>query len=270
MNEILKGVFDRASLKYDTFGPMYFSYCGKRLVELTGITEGKKVLDVAAGRGASMFSARDKVGTSGSVIGIDFSSGMVDETNKDIEKKGLVNVKMIQMCAEELDFDDNTFDYVLCGLSIQFFSDYQKALNEIYRVLKNGGIFGLITWKKKEGAGVLGEVLPKYIPVNTNMNNAPGRPDFGTELALEEMMKKLNFKSIDTIVENKRLYYLDEEDWWNDQWANSSRGAFERIEKLGEDTMLRFKEDAIKELQKFRDEKGIFFDANVIYTICKK
>ncbi len=270
MNEILSNIFDRASLTYDTFGPRYFSYFGKRLVEVVGINEGKRVLDVAAGRGASMFVAADKAGIRGSVTGIDFSSGMVRETSNEIEKKGLMNVKMIKMCAEELKFEDNTFDYALCGLAIQFFSDYKRALNEIHRVLNNGGTFGISTWAKKEGGGVLGNVLPKYIPINTNLNNRPGRSDWGTEIGMQNIMKDVGFQKIDTIIEDKRLYYIDEEDWWNEQWSNSSRGVFERIEKMGEDILQSFKEDAFKELQKYRDDKGIFFDGDVIFTICKK
>ena len=57
---------------------------GNRLVELSSINKGARVLDIGMGRGASLFSAINKVGKDGYVIGIDTSEVMVSETYKDI------------------------------------------------------------------------------------------------------------------------------------------------------------------------------------------
>lgn len=65
------GLFDRASGTFDQVGPRFFSYFGRRLVEIAQIPSGSRVLDVATGRGALLFPAADSVGPHGQVTGID-------------------------------------------------------------------------------------------------------------------------------------------------------------------------------------------------------
>ncbi len=67
------GVFSRAASTYDSIGPRFFSQLGQRLVEVSHVTPGADVLDVAAGRGAVLFAAADQVGPEGLVVGIDLA-----------------------------------------------------------------------------------------------------------------------------------------------------------------------------------------------------
>jgi ubiquinone/menaquinone biosynthesis C-methylase UbiE len=198
-NVFLKGVFDRASYTYTSVGPKYFNYFGERLVELSKIRKDDIVLDVAIGRGASLFPASDTVGVLGKVIGIDFSEGMVLETKKILENLGKVDIEVFQMDAENLNFAESTFDNVICGLSIQFFSDYKKSLVEMYRVLKPGGRASISTWKKKDGKqGVIGRVAPKYLPEKIQTQNSSdtqtSRPDFGDEIFLKDILTEVGLK----------------------------------------------------------------------------
>ena len=94
------GVFSRAASTYDRIGPRFFAHFGQRLVELAQITPGSYVLDVAAGRGAVLFPAGERVGASGRAIGIDLSSEMVEETANDIQNAGWENVEIRRMSAE--------------------------------------------------------------------------------------------------------------------------------------------------------------------------
>ena len=76
-NERLEGVFNRVAANFDSIGPKYFSYFGEKLVEYLRVNEGAVLLDVACGRGASLFPAAHGVGEKGKVRGIDFSKEMV-------------------------------------------------------------------------------------------------------------------------------------------------------------------------------------------------
>src|SRR3989304_293677 len=71
-------VFNRAASTYDQVGPRFFAHYGLRLVELAQIPQGSVVLDVASGRGASLFPAVDRIGPSGRAVGIDLRR-MVDD-----------------------------------------------------------------------------------------------------------------------------------------------------------------------------------------------
>ena len=135
----IAGLFNRVAGIYGRVGPDPFAYAGKGLVERIGISEGARVLDVGAGRGANLFPAAERVGLLGEVIGIDLAQQMLLETTGDIELRGLTNASVRLMDAEHLAFDAASFDYVLCGFAIFLFPHLEQALSEFYRVLRTRG-----------------------------------------------------------------------------------------------------------------------------------
>jgi SAM-dependent methyltransferase len=128
-------VFGRAAATYDRIGR--FTHYGERLVERAQLAPGVTVLDVAAGRGAVMFPAAKRVGPHGRVIGIDISADMLRETAREMEGAPWQNVELQQMDAEQLQFPDGAFDWVLCGFALWFFPHPHHALREFYRVLND-------------------------------------------------------------------------------------------------------------------------------------
>ena len=138
-------VFSEAAPIYDRIGPPIFSRFGQRLVDVSEMPLGANVLDVAAGRGAVLFPAAAKVGTSGRVIGIDFTTAMVRETAKDIASRKIANAEIRQMDAEQMEFDDAAFDCVTCGFAIWMFAEPARVLQEFRRVLRPGGQVALST-----------------------------------------------------------------------------------------------------------------------------
>ncbi len=141
--DILQGVFTRSASSYERI--RYFPIFGEWLVETAQIPKGAKVLDVACGRGAVLFPAAERVGPRGQVTGIDLADGMARETEMEIERRGLNQAEARQMDAENLTFPDSSFDFVLCGFSLQFFPHLQQALSEFRRVLKPSGHIAVTT-----------------------------------------------------------------------------------------------------------------------------
>jgi ubiquinone/menaquinone biosynthesis C-methylase UbiE len=144
--EGIVGVFSRSASTFDRGGPRIFSHFGQRLVDLAQIAPGADVLDVAAGRGAVLFPAARQVGPHGRVVRIDLSTDMVRETTAEMQSFGWQHAAMHQMDAEQLDFPDASFDWVLCGFALWFFPQPYRALTEFFRVLRPGGGIGITTW----------------------------------------------------------------------------------------------------------------------------
>jgi O-methyltransferase / aklanonic acid methyltransferase len=71
-------VYDRAAASYERVGPPFFSYFGRRIVDMMSIPEGSRVLDVACGAGAIFLAAVERIGPRGVVVGVDRASAMVD------------------------------------------------------------------------------------------------------------------------------------------------------------------------------------------------
>jgi ubiquinone/menaquinone biosynthesis C-methylase UbiE len=136
--------FNSRAAEFDRQG--LFAHFGRRLVEVVGIGPGQHVLDVATGRGAVLFPAIERVGTTSEAVGVDLAEGMVQATNEEAERRGWGPRARI-MDAEHLDFADAVFDRVLCGFGVMSFPHLDQALSEFRRVVKPGGRLGLSTWR---------------------------------------------------------------------------------------------------------------------------
>src|ERR1700730_5976893 len=94
-------VFGSAAETYDAVIP-FFAFWAARAIESRPLKAIDRVLDVATGRGATLFRALARVGPNGHVTGIDLALEMVALTQTDLEQQGIVNARVEQMDAEEL------------------------------------------------------------------------------------------------------------------------------------------------------------------------
>lgn len=106
---------------------------------------GETVVDLGSGAGIDCFIAAKKVGPNGKVIGIDMTDNMLAKANqyKELVAKnlGYSNVEFRRGHIEELPVDDNSADLVISNCVINLSYDKQKVFNDIYRVIKDGGMF---------------------------------------------------------------------------------------------------------------------------------
>lgn len=271
----ISSIFDRCASSYDQIGPRFFAYFGRGLVKAVGISEGVRVLDVAAGRGAVLFPAAEAVGPHGFVTGIDLSAGMVGQTAAEIKSSNIRNAVVIQMDAEKLDFPDNTFDVLLCGFSIFFFPRPKQALQEFRRVLKQGALLGLTTFKEF----FIGEwewfadLLEAYAPLedeNGDMHEEDESEtlDYQTSQGLEHILSSAGFTDIRMLSETKTFYYRDEDEWWAFLWSIWMRNFLEGLEKrAGAEILKEFKQEAYRNLERLKTDEGIPQEFPVLITI---
>ena len=173
----IAGLYHRVASTYGQVGPNPFDYAGQQLVKYVGITGGKRVLDVATGRGANLFPASELVGPRGEVVGVDLAESMVEQTMEAIRQRGLQNATVMQMDAEQLAFDTASFDYVLCSFALFLFPHLEHALAEFLRVLRPGGRLGVTFAKNPDPLSIwYGERLTAYhqryqFPLRAGGNN---------------------------------------------------------------------------------------------------
>jgi len=114
---------------------------------------GERVLDVACGTGLVTFQAARRVGSGGSVIGIDISGEMVLAAEHRARGLALGNVQFQRMDGELLAFADGSFDVVVCALGLMYMPEPEQALREMRRVLKPGGRLLLAVWGERARCG---------------------------------------------------------------------------------------------------------------------
>jgi ubiquinone/menaquinone biosynthesis C-methylase UbiE len=104
--------------------------------ELKGV-HGKRVLELATGSGSAVnFLPNDNQYT-----GTDISPGLLRKAAKIFNNAGFKTAEFYLTSADELPFDDNLFDIVLCILSLNFFDNIKKVFKEINRVATRDAIF---------------------------------------------------------------------------------------------------------------------------------
>jgi ubiquinone/menaquinone biosynthesis C-methylase UbiE len=118
------------------------SNAGKTAQKLGGISAGK-VLDVGTGQGGFINTLTKTLRAYDSFVGIDYCPS--DESKKDMEsaKKRFEGkpVQFLQMNAENLQFEDESFDTVCISHSLHHLANIDKVMMEMRRVLKKGGNF---------------------------------------------------------------------------------------------------------------------------------
>jgi SAM-dependent methyltransferase len=180
-------------------------------VEVVGVEPGQRVLDVATGRGAVLFPAIERVGTTGEAVGVDLAEGMVKAANEEAERRGWGS-RVRAMDAEQLDFPDAAFDRVLCGFGIMFFPHLDQALGEFRRVLKPEGRLGVSTWRVSQ-AEDLRVVLDELGLVGSNDQRPPGwitEPD-----VLARVLMNAGFIDVQVVTDSMTSVYADVEEYWN-------------------------------------------------------
>ena len=134
-NAFVGGVYDKMAKAYDwTFGPTL--HPGRlTAIQRMDIQPGERVLEVGVGTGINL-SLYPKQAT---VTGIDFSSSMLEKARERAARKGLRNMRLLQMDAADLKFADGSFDIVYAPYLISVVPDPVKVAQEMRRVCRPGG-----------------------------------------------------------------------------------------------------------------------------------
>ncbi len=132
------------SVIMDQLGPV-----GDAIVERLDIADDQQHLDIAAGTGEPGLSVA-RLAPRGRVVLTDLSAEMLDVATRRANAQGITNVETKVASADDLPFDDATFDSVSVRFGYMFFPDGPKATTELVRVLKPGGRLCSSVWVKPE------------------------------------------------------------------------------------------------------------------------
>ena len=103
------------------------------------IAAGEKVVDVGSGGGIDSLIAARMVGATGKVVGIDMTPAMLEKARTAAAESGIHNVEFREAYMEELPVPDGWADVVISNGVLNLTPDKQKALSEMFRVLRPGG-----------------------------------------------------------------------------------------------------------------------------------
>ena len=154
-NETTRDQWQDAAEAWHRWEPTFDAWLGpatERMLDLTEVGEGSRVLDVAAGvgrtdAGGSAFAGAEPCSRPTS------REAILEYAAAEARRAGFERVATRALDGEKLDVEPGTFDAVISRLGIMYFPDKPRAIAEQHRALRAGGWFGAIVFAEGEANG---------------------------------------------------------------------------------------------------------------------
>jgi SAM-dependent methyltransferase len=154
---------------------------GPRLVDACGIRAGDRVLDVGAGTGNAAIPAARR---GAHVVASDLTPELLAAGSRRVERDGL-DIEWVPADAEQLPFEDESFDVVMSAIGVMFAPHHEAAADELVRVCRPGGTIGLLSWTPEGMLGALFRTMKPFAAPPPPGAQSP--PLWGSEEHLAEL-----------------------------------------------------------------------------------
>ncbi len=183
-------------------GPLFRPWA-EALLDDVVLTAGDRVLDVACGTGIVARLARQRLGDSGQVVGVDASPPML-EMARSVDPR--VDWRVGDAGALPLQ-DGDQFDVVLCQQGLQFFPDKPAAAREMFLALADGGRLALSTWRPDDTLPVLLElrrIAERQVGAVSDRRHGFGDPD-----AVEDVLREAGLRDVRSRIVSRTVHFED-------------------------------------------------------------
>jgi ubiquinone/menaquinone biosynthesis C-methylase UbiE len=133
---------------------------GEKLCEAVDLRSNQRVLDVAAGNGNATLAAARRFAD---VVSTDYVGALL-ERGRERAKAERLPVTFQEADAENLPFEEASFDVVLSTFGVMFTPNQERAASELIRVCRPGGKIGMANWTPEGFIGKLFKTIGKYVP----------------------------------------------------------------------------------------------------------
>ncbi len=238
------------SIIMDQLGPV-----GAAMIERLDIAEDQQHLDVAAGTGEPGLSIAS-LSPKGRVVLTDLVTEMLDVAARRASAQGVTNVETSVCSADDLPFNDATFDSVSVRFGYMFFPDLARATAEFARVLKPGGRLCSSVWVKPENnpwTSIAMQAFATEVVVTPPDPNGPtmfrcAAPGYVS--ALYESAGLRDIEEWDVAVE---LVTQSPEQYW-DMMSEHVSLAVAALQQVDEPTRKRIRASAIAKVGAFEED----------------
>lgn len=240
-----------------------------RLIECVEIHKKQKILDIATGTGLVALEAAQLVGSEGKVVGVDISTGMLDQAKRKIEAAGLSNIELRQADAEALEFPENSFDRVLCCSALPLITNLQASLRLWHSFLKPDGLIGLCVFAKT--AFITGVVLQKVAQkygVSLIFNDLTG-----TEEKCYTLLQQAGFDDVEVRTEQYGSYIdlsVAKKSWEGSLKHPLCSPLCRPLGQLSREELQQAKAEYFTQLEALETDKGIWNDITTFFIVGRK
>jgi ubiquinone/menaquinone biosynthesis C-methylase UbiE len=182
-------------------------------IDFAGLANGEKVLDVGCGTGSLTFTLT-KFADLGEISAIDYSLVFVEAANR---RNTDPRIKIQQADACALPFEDGTFDRALALLVLHFVPEAGKAVAEMRRVVRPGGVVAAAVWDHLGGMSGMRMMVDTVAALSEAGRQLRARYCFQPMVQPGEMKRTFVEQGLAEITETQlmiRMDYLSFDDYW--------------------------------------------------------
>ena len=236
------------------------------LVHEAALRPGSRVLDVGCGTGVVARLAAQEVGDDGTVVGVDVNAGMLAEARRMATAEDLP-IEWHESSAESMPFPDESFDIVVCQMSVQFMTDRAKALGEMRRVAASGGRILVTLPPPNPLFDALGDALDRHAGEEAagfvRAVFSLGRTD-----QVEELLREAGLRHIE-VREDRKTLHLPRPETFLWQYA-SSTPLMGLLAGMDEKARSALEEEVTERWRPWSDNGGVTCEQSMIVATARR
>jgi ubiquinone/menaquinone biosynthesis C-methylase UbiE len=162
-------------------------------LNLAGVGEGSRVVDVACGPGTLALLAAKR---GARVNAIDFAQSMVDALRERAEQAGITSIACEQGDGMALPYADATFDAAFSMFGLMFFPDRARGFRELRRVLAPGGRVVVASWQPFDRVPLIAELFVALAELMPGLPFGKSKAPLGEPDEMRDEMRDAGFEAI--------------------------------------------------------------------------
>ncbi len=189
------------------------------LIGFAGLAEDEKIIDVGCGNGSLTF-ALARTADLREIVAIDYSPVFVEEA---VQRNTDPRIKIRQADACDLPFEDGAFDRALALLVLHFVPEAGKAVAEMRRVVRQGGVVAAAVWDHLGGMPGMRMMVDTVAALSEGGRQLRARYCFQPMMQLGEMKRTFVEQGLSEVIETELMIRMDCENF-DDYWAPIAAG----------------------------------------------
>lgn len=199
--------WETAAEAWHRWAPLLSKWLGgptQTMLDMAGVGEGSRVLDVAAGAGDQTMQAARRVGPNGRVLATDLSPAILEFAAERARREGLAQVETRVLDGERLDeLPAGAFDAVISRVGFIYFPDQKRALAGMRHALRDGGRVAAMVYSTAERNGFFSipvSIIRRRAELPPPLPGQPGPFNLGGEDVLAKAFREAGFKNVEVEV----------------------------------------------------------------------
>ncbi|MEK7232235.1 MAG: methyltransferase domain-containing protein [Elusimicrobiota bacterium] len=212
-----RDIWNEAARRYEKLSNSLFARTTEEFADFAGLRRKWRVLDVACGPGIASRAAAARVGEKGSVLAVDLAPGMLARAKAAPVARRAAPIEYAEMDAHALALASDSFDAVISQLGLMLFASPDKALSEMTRAAKPGGVVACLVQGRREKmlfTSLILHALAERDPALRAPHGAPTLYSLGPDGAIDAAFARAGLREISTKRLAGTFRFASPEEYW--------------------------------------------------------